>query len=900
MRIQHVAGFIILFAVLISGYLFDLYGDWLWYSSVGYSQVWSTIVVGSLTLGMLTGLGFLGFSFLNIFLARKRVVKGKKKPNDGLLFWLAGVFALIIGSGFSDWSVWLRFLNPTDFPAADPVFAQNIGFYVFTMPFYGFLLSYAMVTIVLTGLLVLGSYAINSGKATKAKEEEPSDDTSGMEFMGSGFEAPSLSIDLTGLKEKSTPHLSILLAMVMIGVSFAAVMAQWGLLYSDNGAVFGAAFTDLNVTVYVFSLISIISLVLAALLFVNARIKRWRLLLEGSVALVGVAIIGFIAVGVTQAFIVEPDEFNVESPYIDKNIQHTLSAYGLAGVETDMFPVYYNLTVSDIEENPGTVNNIRLWDWRPLSKTYNQLQLFRTYYEFNDVDIDRYNLDGDYKQVMVSAREMNTMDLPSNARSWINEHMVYTHGYGFVMNPVDSVTPEGLPEFFVQDIPPRATYGSLEVDRPEIYFGEDTWNYVITKTTTEELDYPSGDKNIYTTYEGDTGVALSDPLSRLVYAAKFGSIELLVSNSITQESRVMLYRDILTRARKITPFLAFDSDPYVVASEGRIYWILDAYTITDKYPYSEPVMSNSGPFNYIRNSVKVIIDAYSGDLSFYVVDDEDPLIQTYQKIFPGVFSEFSEMPNNLRQHVRYPEDLFSIQSSIYSVYHMTDPRVFYNKEDMWVIPDEVYRGSRQKIDPYYVIIEFPGEDKEEFVIMVPFTPRGKENLIGWMAARCDEPNYGEKQVFQFSKQELVYGPMQIEARIDQDTDISQLFTLWGQAGSSVLRGNTLVIPVEDSILYIEPVYLEATERGTLPELKRVIVAYGNRLTMKETLQEALDVIFGMSPGDGGGGPSPGETSGETVARIAELYERAQDALQDGNLGLYQRYVDQIGELVKGI
>ncbi len=894
MKITQVLGLLIVAFLISAGYLFNLYGDWLWFSSAGYPQVFTTVVFGSVMLAVLTGLGFLAFSLLNLYIARRRSLKkGRKKSRDGFLFWLAALLALVMGSSFSNWEVWLKFLNPSEFAATDPVFGLNLGFYVFTMPFYGFLLSYLIATVVLTMLLATASYTVNAG-VKRSSEEAPE------ESPGQGeFSMPSFSMDLTAIKGKLTPHLSVLLGLLLLAISFGMSLAQWGLLYSENGAVFGAAYTDLSVTLYVYMLLSIVSLFLGILLFLNARIRRWRLILEGVAALAIIAFVGFLASGVTQAFIVSPDEFNVEGPYIERNIQHTLSAYDLQDMEEQIFPVEYDLTQADIQANSGTIDNIRLWDWRPLTKTYNQLQLFRTYYDFNDIDIDRYHLDGSYKQVMVSAREMNTRDLPENARTWVNEHLVYTHGYGLVMNPVDRVSEEGLPEFYIQDIPPDASFSELETERPEIYFGEDTWNYVVVGSTTEELDYPSGEQNIYTTYEGDSGVSLGDPLSRLTYAVKFGSIELLVSNSVTADSRILLYRDIRTRLGKLAPFLRFDSDPYIVVSQGRLYWIADAYTVTDMYPYSEPLYSqNTGVFNYIRNSVKVVVDAYTGDVTFYVIDSEDPVIQTYMRIFPDMFREFSDMPEDLQAHVRYPEDLFSIQSSIYSVYHMKDPRVFYNKEDMWVIPDEVYRETRQQITPYFVIVHLLGEDKEEFFLMIPFTPRGKENMIGWMAARCDQPGYGSKLVYQFSKQELVYGPMQIEARIDQDTDISQFFTLWGQSGSSVVRGNTLVIPLENSILYIEPIYLEATERGTLPELKRVIVAYGNRLTMQDTLQDALSVIFGQAPsGPALPGQVPGETPDELLNQIAELYERAQEALGDNNLGLYQQYINQIGKLV---
>jgi uncharacterized membrane protein (UPF0182 family) len=509
---------------------------------------------------------------------------------------------------------------------------------------------------------------------------------------------------------------------------------------------------------------------------------------------------------------------------------------------------------------------------------------------------------------LISAREMNIKDLPSQAQTWVNTHLVYTHGYGAVMSPVDVVSKEGLPDFYLKDIPPTSEY--IGLNQPGIYYGEGLDEYSVVMTKTEEFDYPSSDENIYTTYQGSGGVELSGILQRLIYAIKFKSVELLVSGSLDSDSRVLMNRNILERADAVAPFLSYDSDPYVVVSEGRLFWIIDAYTSTDKFPYSATVQtSDYEVFNYLRNSVKVVIDAYNGDITYYVINGNDPLIQAYNGIFPGAFKDFSDMPEDLRSHVRYPAGIFEIQSEVYSLYHMKDPRVFYNREDAWNVPDEVYRGSRQRMEPYYIIMKLPGEESEEFIQMLPFTPRSKENLIAWMAVRSDTPNYGGIVVYQFSKQELTYGPMQIEARIDQDTEISQDITLWSQSGSSVLRGNTLIIPIENSILYVEPLYLEATEKGTLPQLKRVIVAYGDRLTMKDTLAEALDEIFGdiaIEKSVGGAGEGIGE--GEEVEvlssevlnklnRIAELYDSAQEALNNGDLGAYQRNIDQIGGII---
>jgi uncharacterized membrane protein (UPF0182 family) len=886
------AVFLVLLAFVISaGTIFSLYGDWLWYNAVGYQAIFSTIIVNSIILGALAMAGFFIFTMLNVFIAKRRSLKkksrGKTRGIDTGLTIAILFISLGIGLAFSNWEVVWRYLNQVPFGVADPLFSLDVSFYVFTLPLWGYLFSYAAVTLLAGILFSLVAYFAYSGpRKTRAESEE--------EFV------PAYSIDLSAIKDRFTPHLSVLLGIVFILAYFGFTIAQYNLLFSGGGVVYGAGYTDVNVNLYILMLMSWISVALGIFCIANLKIKRWRVPFEGIAAIIAVGVIGLIIAGVVQALMVSPDEFNLEKPYIERNIEATLDAYGIGSFDERIFPLSYDLTQQDLEDNAGTIDNIRLWDWRPLTKTYNQLQLFRTYYDFNDVDIDRYTLNGDYSQVMVSAREMDIMDLQSNARTWVNEHLVYTHGYGIVMNPVNMVTPEGLPDFYVQDIPPESEFDSTEVENPAIYYGEDTFSYAITGTTTNELDYPSGNENVYTTYGGTGGVTLGDLLSRFTFAVKETSPEILFSASIQPESKILLYREIAERVRKLAPFLRYDADPYVVVSEGRLFWIVDAYTITDSYPYSEPVYSGNqrSVFNYIRNSVKVLIDAYNGDVTFYVIDQNDPVIRTYMNIFPGIFQSFEDMPDDLKLHIRYPEDLFSVQAELYATYHMKDPRVFYNREDVWVVPDEVYRAGRQQITPYYIIVKLPGEDSEQFVIMLPFSPRGKENLIGWMAAKSDMPDYGEIVVYAFSKQELAYGPMQIEARIDQDTDISQLFTLWGQVGSDVIRGNTLVIPIMDSILYIEPVYLEATETGTLPQLKRVIVAYENRVVMRETLQDALAEIFGSAPSVPSEPGEPGGTSEETLQQVAELYQKAQEALAAGNLGLYQLYVDQIGSLLE--
>lgn len=879
--------FIVVFALLLFfSTIMNIFGDWFWFSSLGYDQVFLKILFTSAALGVIFGLSFFIFAIVNIKVAKKRSAtkteREGKKGMEKMLILLAGLFALMLGAAFSNWEVFLKFLNPSVFGIADPVFGLDISFYVFVLPFYAHVLGFILITIVLTIILTLLTYLFLS-KSFRMKEK-----IGDMEVTG-GF---AYTMNWMKVVKKANPHLSFLLALLFFVFSTGLYLSRYGLLLSETGVVFGAGYTDIAVTLPLINILSALSAIVGLLFLLNTKRNKWKTPLLGLGALVGIAILGGLFVGVTQAFIVAPNEFNFEQPYIERNIEYTLEAYNLGKVSERIFPISYDLRMEDIEKNKETIGNIRLWDWRPLIQTYNQLQLFRTYYQFWDVDIDRYDIDDQYKQVMISARSMNTQNLPENAQTWVNKHLVYTHGYGVVMNPVDRVSKDGLPEFYIKDIPPASDY--LTIERPEIYYGEGNSEYVVVKTTTEEFDYPSGERNIYTSYKGTGGVSLSDPFKRLVYAAKFGSIELLVSTSLTPESKILLHRDIKKRVTEIAPFLVYDRDPYVVVSGGRLFWIIDGYTITNAYPYSEPIDAGI-IFNYIRNSVKVVVDAYNGDTKFYVIDKTDPLIQTYMKIFPNLFLDYSQMPEDLRTHIRYPEDLFRIQAELYSIYHMKDPAVFYSKEDAWVIPDEIYRGGRQKMEPYYVIMKLPEKERGELILMIPFTPKDKENLIAWMAAECDPPDYGNLVVYQFSKQVLTYGPMQIEARIDQDTEISQKITLWSQSGSSVIRGNTLVIPIDNSIIYIEPLYLEATEKGTLPQLKRVILAYGDHLTMQETLEQAISKIFGVSK------PSKPEATPETpenkLAKISDLYKKAQEALKAGDLKAYADYIEQIGDII---
>jgi len=563
-----------------------------------------------------------------------------------------------------------------------------------------------------------------------------------------------------------------------------------------------------------------------------------------------------------------------------------------------------SLSLADFSPEGGVKKHIRLWDHRPLKSTFSQIQEFRLYYDFYDVDVDRYTFGDDYRQVMLSAREINYDQISQEAKTWVNEKLQFTHGYGAVMSPVNEIGEEGLPNLIVKDIPPKVTV-PLEFNRPEIYYGELTETYAIVNTKLAEFDYPAGDSNVTTRYEGLGGLPIKNSFRRLLLAIQLRSIEIIFTRYLNADSRIMLYRSIQERVPKIAPFLRYDPDPYLVIHDGRLFWIYDAYTRTDQFPYSTP---HRDGYNYIRNAVKVTVDAYNGDVTYYVINRKDPVIQTYMKIFPEMFRDFSDMPQGLKHHIRYPMYIFSIQAELYSTYHMTDPQVFYNKEDKWTIPQEIYGETETQMIPYYTIIKFPdATGKEEFVLILPFTPVNKNNMLAWIAARCDLEDYGRIIEYKFPKEKLIYGPLQIESRIDQNSEISQLFTLWGQKGSSVIRGNLLVIPVKDSLIYVEPVYLRA-EQSELPELKRVIVGYQDNIEIGLTLEEALVKLFSgvipVSPQEDEEGvvaPAPVELSIRALILNAQnIYDDAQKKLREGDFAGYGDSIESLEKIFEAL
>jgi len=862
-----VAAMVLLFLILFLTVGVRLYTDWLWFRQLGYgpvftTQLWTRLVlflgVGTFAALFLGGTMRLALRWLpqREWLDEERIrvaALWRRRVAPALIWLTAAVAGLAFGSfGQGRWMRVLRFFHAAEVGKTDPLFHRDLGFYLFRLN---------MLLDLKNTLLWLA-------------------------VLGLIFTA---AIYLIGLRRGRFPprplaHLSVL------GVLFLLVKA-WDyrlkislLLYSRHGVAFGAGYADVHARWPAYSVLTWIVLGCAALLLINLWRRTWGLLIAGaSLWLASLLLLSTVYPALVQTFRVRPSELAVERPYIQYSISNTLSAYRLDGVEEVAYPVTQTLNMDVINRNQGTIGNIRLWDHRPLYDTYSQLQEIRLYYNFHDVDVERYTLGGQYREVELSVRELSVDELTEEAQTWVNRHLLYTHGYGVVLSPVNETCAEGQPCFFIRDVPPQTEYPELALTRPEIYIGEETDNYIVVGTTTEEFDYPRGDDNVYTRYQGSDGVPMGTFFRRLLFAIRFGDLPILVSKYMTPQSRILYLRTIEERVGTLAPFLKYDYDPYPVILDGKLYWLQDAYTVSSLYPYSEPYED----INYIRNAVKVVVDPYEGTTTFYVVDPGDPLIQTYSRIFPSLFRPVSEMPAGLRAHWRYPEDMFRIQTHIYATYHMHDPQVFYNKEDAWQFAQETYLGDQRLIDSYYVIMSLPGWEQQEFFLMVPFTPANRDNMIAWMHVQCDGDDYGKLGVFKFPKQSLVYGPFQIEARINQDPLISQQLTLWGQYGSRVIQGNLLVIPIEHNLLYVRPLYLQA-ETGQIPELRRVIVAYGNRIAMAETLDEALRQVLT------GQGPTPTERGWEELAHSAqEHYLAAQKCLQVGDWACYGQEMKQL-------
>ncbi len=914
-------GGLILAALVVLGLLggaVTLITDVMWFDALGRRDVLVTRLTAQIGLFVAGFFAMLVPALLSVWLARRiapqapvRRLGGMEMPDASRLIAIAltGVAVLLaLGSGAAwsgSWETVLLFVNGRGWGVEDPTLGRDVGFYVFDLPFWRFLLGWASTTLIVIGLLTLATYAARALR---------------WQFH---------------LSAPVRAHLSVIGALLLVVIAGGYQLDIADLAYSTRGvgaSVHAAMYTDMNAQLPAYVILTVVALASAALLLLNTWFRTlWLLLLAGGAWIVLSVVVGSLYPSFVQTVQVNPNELNVERPYLVNHLEATRRAFDLDTIDARPFTGEQELTRDVFDGDQATVDNLRLWDYRPLLTTFGQQQILRRYYTFTDVDIDRYQIGGEQRQIMLSGRELDVERLAEPARTWTNERLVFTHGYGITAVPVDAVTPQGTPDYLVSGINREP---QLPVGEPRIYFGESTDTYVVTGTTTAEFDYPidtgeAGDgetEGAETTWGGTTGVSIGNPISRLLFALRMSDFNLLISGQLTDDSQILFDRSIYERVPKIAPFLAYDRDPYLVSADDRLLWVWDAYTVSDRYPNAQPLPAGSrfAGANYVRNSVKVVVDAYDGTVDFYMADPDEPIVAAYARVFPDLFQPMEAMPEDLRAHLRFPEDLFSAQVEQYRLYHLpandNGATTYYNQDDRWAIPEDVVAGNDTPMEPYYVIMRIPGEEAAEFVLIQPLVPEGRPNMIAWVAARMDPGVYGERIAFQFPTGTSIPGPVQVESRIAADDAISEQFTLWTNAGSRVVRGNLLVLPIgEDGLLYVEPIFLQA-EGAPFPEFVRVIMVDQDRVAFADTVEGAIRQLLGEAeppppeapepeqPGESPSpSPSPGESPGELpgdaaglVAEAQRLYDEAQAALDDGDLGTYQQRIDELAQVLEAL
>jgi uncharacterized membrane protein (UPF0182 family) len=876
---------LLIFLSLISGFL----QKWLWMRQLGYQAIfwriwfirWSLFIVSFLFVFVYLTINFRLVRELHLeqpfTTVRRRGEVYERSPvqiTPGLwkvgYFLISGFIALMFALGFyPEWDKYLRFHWGGSTGIIDPIFHVDAGFYLFRLPFYKLIQNSLVLLAFITAVLISGLYAWNGSFQI---------------ITGRRLRA----------EQRTVGHLSVLVAVFFAAWAWGYYLDRYDLMYSTQGVVYGVGYTAYHVTRICLWIMFLASIGLAIVTLLNIFLRKFGTLV---VIVAGYFVLYFVLLivlpGLVQKFWVEPSELERETPYLKNNIDFTRKAFQLDKIDEKQYPALTDLTLDDISRDQETIDNIRLWDWRPLLQTYRQTQEIRLYYEFYDVDVGRYHLSDGYHQVMLSARQL-APELPPKAQTWVNERLQFTHGYGLVMNFVSKQLGEGFPEYLVENIPPESSYG-LKVTQPAVYYGDKMPGYRIVATKVKEFDYPKGNENVYTSYQGKGGIPLHGFWKRLLFAWTQWDINILITSYLTDDSRIQIWRQVRQRVNQVAPFLELDQDPYLVLSEGKLYWIQDAYTVSDAFPYSEPYGAAWAQINYIRNSVKAVVDIYDGSVTFYVMDPNDPVLGVYRNAWPDVFKDQSEISPDLKRHLRYPEDLFNIQADTYRTYHMTDVQVFYNQEDLWTFSQEKYAGTPVRLQPYYILMRLPGTKVLEYLLMTPFTPQGRDNMIAWMAAKCDFPEYGHILVYQLPKDKLILGPIQIEAMIDQKPIISEQLSLWDQRGSRVIRGNLVVIPIDNSFLYVEPVYLTA-EGTNIPQLKRIIVISGDKVAMEPTLEEAIAAVFGKAaPKQPTVVSAPAEKNSLVMAR--EQLLKAQKALQAGQWQEFGKAMDELRKIL---
>jgi uncharacterized protein len=939
-RIATIVAIVFVFAFIVLG-MAGYVEKWLWMRQLDYVEIFWTVLSVEYAMGILAFAVVFGFLWLNL----RQAVKGTaaslraarpqgaapSTANDGdtedviklIPLVLKGAFA-IVSAGiallfavalFAQWDTYLRFRYGKSFGVADPLYGVDVGFYVFHLPFYEMLQRVLLVLLLSTLAIVVGNYVL-TGALSPNRRSHPA----------AGDHAAS--------------HISVLMALLAADFGWGFYLGHYELLYSTMGVVYGAGFTAANVTRW--ALWGMVALSAAACALCAVNMFR-----QGAVGLKTVAavyvtawIIGiYLVPALFQKFIVQPSELAMEKRYLTNYIDATRNAFQLDTIKETSYPALADLTPEVMARNQDTIQNIRLWDSRPLLQTFAQTQAIRLYYSFYDVATDRYHLADGYHQVMLSARELSN-ELPAAAQTWVNQYLQFTHGYGLVMNFVSKTVGGGFPQYLLENVPTQSAFG-LKIDQPSVYYGESMPGYRIVDTDIKEFDYPKGNDNVYTSYAGTGGIPLDSLWKRVLFAWNKSDINILFTNYLKPESRIQIHRDVRERVAQIAPFLRLDSDPYPVLSEGKLFWIQDAYTGSSYFPYSNPqatepfvarnrANSTFGPdslgarfsqaaqsadvaapvldgLNYVRNSVKVVVDMYNGDVNFYVMDPKDPILSVYRRAFPGVFKELDQLSPDLKAHLRYPEDIFGVQANQYKTFHMMDPQVFYNREDLWAAPTETYSGEMQRMEPYYILAKLPGSTQLEYMLMTPFTPHNRDNMISWMAARSDFPDYGKMLFYELPKDKLIYGPNQIEAMINQNTKISEQLTLWNQNGSRVIRGKQIVTPIENSFLYVVPLYLTAAATD-FPQLKRVIAIAGDRVVMEPTLDEALAALFGAHPPKTAGSPAETTTNAAAPAgpsgpadlvQARAQFENVEKAVGRGDWTKFGDAMDKLKVLLEG-
>ncbi|AND83280.1 hypothetical protein GTH52_11990 [Clostridium tyrobutyricum] len=866
-----------------------------WFKEIGYSSVYFTKIIAVLKLMVPTFIiCFLCIWFyyksirLSVMKYRKVIEVDSKKESfyKKITIFLDIIVSFLISYGFSTvyWYRILQFNNSVPFNIKDPILHLDISFYVFKLPLiqsiYNVILSLVVFLTILTFIVYIILNLNDNFVSTKGFRNQ---------FNKINFKS--------GITRFAGRQLAVLSALIMLSISFGFFLKSVNLVYSNRGVTFGAGYTDIHVSFFLYRIICVVSVVAAVVIFTSIIKSKMKPIIISIVVIACLIITNNIAGTIVQNFVVKSNQKTLEQPYIKNNIDYTRKAFNIQNIDVKSFEVKDNLTINDVKDNMDTINNIRVNSYEPTLEFYNQVQIIRYYYNFNDADIDRYNIDGRLTQVFLGAREINSNSIDPD--TWQNRHLIYTHGYGLVMNKVNSVTSDGQPNFVIKDMPPQNST-NIKIDNPRIYFGESTNDYAIVNTKLNEFDYPKGSDNATNKYKENSGINMNF-FNKILFSLYQKNANFILSRDIDSNSKILINRNIKDRVKKIAPFLNYDSDPYVVISGGQLYWILDGYTASDKYPYSQP---QSNGMNYIRNSFKVVVNALNGDTNFYIVDKNDPIAKSYSKIFPGLFKNLDTLSPDIRQHFKYPEDLFTIQSNVIGKYHVTDPGVFYNGEDVWEVAknQKQVNGDKSSMESPYVVMKLPGEKKEEMMLIQYLNMRNKDNMSGLFGARMDGNNYGKMVLYKFPPEKTVYSPYLFKQRLNQDPNISQELSLWNKDGSKVQYGDTIILPIDNSLLYIEPVYLRASGKDSIPEMKRVIVSYGDKMILSQNIDTAMQELFNYNQNDNSQPDSNqknnddlDDSKSKMLQNIKNLYNKAIDAQKNGDWSKYGDYIKQLGE-----